>query len=223
MPITRYYPITTETTTPAIGPTGEQSAVLPTGTTVTSPVKRYAQLDTTKDTANLQFFGSSGSFATTNITTRQTGFTGYGYYELGAQTIPAGTWSVAVRGDQSNAAANAFFCLSIYVWRPSTSTVVGRIYDSTTELSTELSSTLQSRLASVSGSSVVAANGDVLIVELWYSATQGSSKSYNVELVCDTDNKTDATADGQTGRDSWIDAPDTLVPKFSFSYGYFVD
>ena len=104
---------------------------------------------------------------------------------LADQTIPAGTWTLGLQSLETNANANSFFQASIYVWRPSTSSVVGYVYDGSTALGTEWVATTQGRVFTVSGSSVTAQSGDVLVLEVWRSATQGSATAWAQELLFD--------------------------------------
>lgn len=101
---------------------------------------------------------------------------------LAAQTISANTWTAVVRVQESNTNANAFAAFSIFVWRPSTSSRVGFIYDSSTSLGTEWGTTLSNRTYTVSGSAVTVEDGDVLSWEIWYSAAQSASKSYTLTI-----------------------------------------
>jgi hypothetical protein len=213
MPVTRYYPGFTLSATPSVGPSGEQSAALPNGTNNNNPTRRYSALQLSKP-SSAQFFGASGTFNSLAQTGRQSAFVGYGFYELGAQTIPAGNWSIGYQTSEGNAAANAYLALSIYVWRPSTSSVVGYVYDSSAELGSEFTTTFSSNVATVSGASVTAANNDVLVVELWQTAQQGVGMAYTIGLEVEANaSLADITADGQTNRSGWIDAPDELIPK----------
>lgn len=97
---------------------------------------------------------------------------------LRAQTINANTWTLLFEGDESNAAANAFLAVSVYVWRPSTSAVVGFIRDSATTLGIEFNASQQT--VTFSGSAVTAAAGDILVLEAWNVATQGMATSYTI-------------------------------------------
>jgi hypothetical protein len=215
MPVTRYYPGTTESSTPSVGPTGEQSAVLPNGTNNNNPgsLRRYSRLQTTKP-STAQYFGVGSTFNSLAQTGRQSAFVGYGYYELGPQTIPAGDWAIAWAASEGNNSANSYLALSIYVWRPSTPGVVGYVYDSTAELGTEWSTSITSRTATVSGSSVTVQNGDVLVIELWQTAAQGVGMTYAQQLEVEAvSSASDITTNGGASTSGWVDAPDELVPK----------
>lgn len=213
MPITRYYPATNGSTVPpASGPSSEQSVAFPWGTLNTSAGSRNYSVLTTSRSANA-FFGVSGaSIPTLPQTTRQSTFFGYGYYALGSQTIPAGNWQIAFQSLEGNAVSNQFLGLSIYVWRPSTSSVVGYIYDAQAQIGTEFPTAAAYIVATVAGSAVTAANNDTLVIELWATGVQAMATAYTtLANVVLTVGLTDATATGQTGRSGWIDAPDTLI------------
>jgi hypothetical protein len=227
MPVTRYYPSVLNSSPGSNEPSGEQSALFPWGTEQTTYTDSpdYVELNEVAPSATAQL---TTTFNSINQTARQSAFLGHAFYRLGTQTIPAGTWSFAAVGGETNLAANSFFAVSIYVWRPSNSTVVGSIYDSQTELGTEWSTAATSRLFTVSGSSLATLNGDTLIVEFWYTAAQGMGTSYAQSVFFGANvANSDFTANGQTNLNSWIDSPDTLVafipaqtPK---SYGFIFD
>src|SRR5574337_1774370 len=114
---------------------------------------------------------------------------------LAAQTIPAGTWTFALQTSEANNNANSFIIASVYVWRPSTSSVVGYIYDSDTPLGTRWGTTTTGRLVTISGSSVATQAGDVLVFEMWrHAATQAAAAGYAQTLYYD--GTTDVTNGG---------------------------
>lgn len=161
------------------GPTtGEQSVALPIGTNVGGPTTAKRMLTTTGATTITE------SFLTLPQTARQSGYFGIFVSDpLAAQTISAQTWSAVIRRRESNAAVNAFFAASIYLWRPSTSTLVFPfIYDSSTSLGTEFPTTFATATYSLSGASVTCQTGDVLVIEPWWSAAQGMGTEYTVEI-----------------------------------------
>lgn len=212
MPVTRYYPVLNGL--PSEGPSVEQSAAFPQGQQLSPSGVTYSKLDTAKTT--FSNIGPTTAFATTTTAGRQTAFLGYGWYSLGAQTIAAGTWTFSVQAYESNTAVNGYISCSIYVWRESNSSVVGYIYDGAAQLGTEfiVSGSAAARIVSVSGSSVTAQNGDVLIFELWFTALTTSTMSYNsVAYLGAATSQPDVSADNSSGAvSSWIDAPDTLIP-----------
>jgi len=131
--------------------------------------------------------GSSGfvedTMSTNNTTAEQrrlvSRFTSPG---VAAGTYGAGTWNDRGYRRQSNANAESYSAFSVYFWRPSTSSVVGYVYDSTTQLGTRWYSSNAYRLrgASFTGSDVTVADGDVLVVELWSRAVQTKNTSYTI-------------------------------------------
>lgn len=100
---------------------------------------------------------------------------------LRAQSVDANTWTVVFTGDESNNAANAFLAVSVYIWRPSNSSVVGFIRDSATTLGVEFNNSLQT--VTFSGSAVTAEAGDILVVEAWNVATQSMATSYTITFT----------------------------------------
>ena len=100
---------------------------------------------------------------------------------LRAQTVNANTWTVVFTADESNGAANAFLAVSAYIWRPSTSSVVGFIRDSATTLGVEFNNSLQT--VTFSGSAVTAEANDILVIEAWNVATQAMATSYTITFT----------------------------------------
>lgn len=211
----RYYPIAVSTTRGSNEPSSEQSTALPNGTNGPSGaytvVPGYFEMGTAKTVAGVQVRPNWNTLAQT---ARQSTFFMHGWYRLGAQTISAGTWGLGMATLTNNTNSNAFYAVSIYVWRPSTSAVVGYIYDASTELGAEWrgDGTAESRLTTLSGNSVVAANGDTLIFEFWATNAQAAATSYVNRVFFDASTATaDFSADAQTGLSSWIDSPVTLT------------
>ena len=121
---------------------------------------------------------------------------------LAAQTISSGSWSYYFIAAESNAAANIYHRLSVYVWRPGTSSVVGFVYDATADLGVEVNNTGQS--GTFSGSSVTAQDGDILVCELWAVATQSMATSYTGTIYYD------AYASGGGANDLRITTPSAV-------------
>lgn len=201
----------------AVSPTaGTKSVALPTGTANTltftnntlNTVKGAAQTSTTT-TSLAQTTAQSGNFAPRFVS-----------LPLDAQTIAANTWTIFWGDSEANAAANAFLALSIYVWRPSTNTRVGFIYDSTANIGVEFNTTAEAQSATISGSAVTAQRGDVLIAEFWYTATQAMATAYTVTLSYDGTNET-TTGTGNTSVATYIETPQNLTiltPKSSIVF-----
>jgi hypothetical protein len=127
---------------------------------------------------------------------------------LAAQTVNANTWTIALSVVESNNNANAFLALSVYLWRPGSSSVVGYIYDSDTPLGTEWTTTQAGQVITFSGSSVTAQDGDLLVLEVWEHATQGMTTSYTVTVYI---NGTTAVTAGGTETGSYLETPQTLT------------
>ena len=116
-----------------------------------------------------QFIGSFGSNGTWNVM--------WNHYvmrrTLTTQTIGAGSWSFNIGGAESDAGVNASITPVILVYRPSTTTVVGYIYDggaATTELTSSAGSYpfgFGTKSLTVSGSSLSVTSGDQLIISLY--------------------------------------------------------
>jgi hypothetical protein len=189
--------------------TGEKSTALPTGTLNVDISNEY-YLSTSKTTFN----GSDIQFQITSLaqTATQSSTWGNRFSSeslLSAQTISANTWTIFYKSDEANNNANAFLGMSIYVWRPTTNSVVGFIYDSTTQLGTEFGTTASTQSVTVSGSAVTANRGDILVCEPWTIASQGASKSYSINFYIDGTNET-TTGTGNTSCAAYIETPQNL-------------
>lgn len=126
---------------------------------------------------------------------------------LKAQTINAETWTINWIGAEGNNAANAFLAVSLYAYRPSTSSVVGYIRDSATTLGVEFNGGIQTN--TFAGSSVNIQAGDVLVLEAWNVATQAMATSYNIVWAV-------GTIGGGT---TYLETPQNLgfsKPKYQF-------
>ena len=124
---------------------------------------------------------------------------------LGAQTIPAQTWTLAVALAETNNAANSFLILSVYVWRPSTSSVVGYIYDSHTSLGSEWSTGKAGRVVTFSGAELEIQEGDVLVLEVWRHAVQAMAAVYTQTVYFD--GTVDVTEGGTGSAASYLESP----------------
>lgn len=212
MPVTRYYGISAGDIPPAFVPGSEQSTAFPWGTNGTTYTQgpEYVALDTAPVATAP---GAITQFSSLAQTARQSQQCATLFYELAAQTIPAGNWSFASAVAETNAAANSFFGVAIYVWRPSTLTKVATITDAQVQRGAEWGTATSSRLFTVAGSAATTENGDVLIVELWRTAAQGMGTAYAQTWNFNAQSGNgDFTADGQTNLNSWMDAPETLQP-----------
>jgi len=119
--------------------------------------------------------------------TRQSGrFARFTSDLLASQTISANTWNYTLRSRESNNFADAYKAGSIYVWRPSTSSVVGYVYDSNAQIGSEWTTNFTNDSSNISGSAVTATNGDVLVIEVWYTAAQAKTVSYTNSIQYNT-------------------------------------
>ena len=128
---------------------------------------------------------------------------------LAAQTIPAGTWTFALQTSEANNNANSYIVGSLYIWRPSTSSVVGYVYDSDTPLGTEWGGTTTGRVVTVTGSSVATQSGDVLVFEMWRHAAQAANTGYLQTLYFD--GTTDVTNGGTASAASYIQSTSPMI------------
>jgi hypothetical protein len=135
------------------------------------------------------------SASTQATTSNQSGFLGMWASPplAGAQTVGGGSESLTINiaDYQSNLAAN--FCVNrahAYVWRPSTGLKVGDLCTFTdTPLGAPAEATgaasAQVTTFSLTLASIEAADGDILVVELWTHITQDAASSYEARLYYD--------------------------------------
>ena len=184
---------------------GDKSTALPTGTDG-GDFNESQDLSLVNGTGA----GTNLTYSTAAVSTIQSAtIARFSSPRLRAQTVNANTWTIAFTADESNAAANAFLAVSAYIWRPSTSAVVGYLRDSTTTLGVEFANTLQT--VTFSGSAVTAQAGDFLVLEAWNVATQGMGTSYTITF--NTSGTTSPT---------YLETPQNLI-FLDTEYGYIID
>ncbi|MBI3642297.1 MAG: hypothetical protein HY222_07895, partial [Thaumarchaeota archaeon] len=101
---------------------------------------------------------------------------------LAAQTLSAGNWTIGIFASESAAQANNFGAGSLYIWRPSTSSVVGYIFDGPSGAGhhgTEWTTILTGRFFNATGASITTKSGDVLVFEQWEDRAQISGPRTN--------------------------------------------
>jgi hypothetical protein len=171
------------TDTAAFAPTaGSKSTALPNGTDNSLTANDSQSLLLTANNSAV-----TETINTLAQTARQSGrFARFTSGSVTAQTISANTWTVVIDPRESNNSADAFLALSAYVWRPSTNSVVGYIYDSNAQIGSEWTTSLSSVTYTFSGSAVSAQLGDVVVIEVWYTAAQAKATSYQVQVRYNT-------------------------------------
>lgn len=112
---------------------------------------------------------------------------------LSAQTINAGgqTFSIGIAGSEANINSDFFISLCLVLWRPSTGALITRLHDSVaTARGNEPpagSFTLISTGSITITNAATALMGDVLVLEIWRSATiQQMATSYTNTLAYDS-------------------------------------
>jgi len=125
---------------------------------------------------------------------------------LQAQTIPAGTtslWNVWAGGQASNSAGGWSVSRGcIYVWRPSTGALVGKIIDApaTGGVGTVGTSEIITAAGAFNGTAdVVCQDGDVIVCELWGGGTQSMATAYTWTIGYDGTVDTGGSGGGGTG------------------------
>lgn len=158
-------------------PTSSQSTTLPNGTNTTGTIV-VGDLSTFRGTAE-----DSQSINSAAQTARQSGLYGiFSSFPLAAQTVPAQTWTMFVGNRSGNSRANPYTAAVLYLWDGSSATM---IYDSSAQLGSEWSGTTSVESFTASLPSFTASQGDLLVLEVWYTAAQDKSSSYTNTLYWD--------------------------------------
>lgn len=140
--------------------------------------------------------------------------------KLNQTSIAANTWTLSIAAQMSNTSARfpvasgTPIYLSLYVWRTSTQTKLGSIFDGATPNITYTAGTGERSVGTtVSGSAVssVAANDDVIVFEVWFKVTQLISTSYTQTVYFDgtVENLTNNVA--VSDHASLISTPETIT------------
>ncbi len=123
-------------------------------------------------------------------------------------SIPATDWTLVVGIDNENFGSGGWPMFSLYIWRPSTSSVVGYIYDSHTALGRQLRDNRygqDTQVIKVSGAAVEVQTGDVLVLEIWTHHVQSFAFNYTTSVRFD--GTTDAWWNVLSDRASYLDTP----------------
>jgi hypothetical protein len=184
---------------------GENSATLPIGifNGVGGDNFQDLSLSATKGAAEV-----TKSLSTSGTTSHQDHYLGrFTSDDLVAQTITAQTWTIAIRSSETHGSSNAYLHVSLYIYRPTTQTVVGYIHDGTDILGAEWNGLGQ--VITFAGSEVTCQARDVLVLEVWKHAVQLSIYSYSVSIYFGgTTDVVDGTAADAA---SYISTPQDLV------------
>lgn len=89
-------------------------------------------------------------------------------------TFGAGDWTFGFAAAEASG-VHAQTILSLYVYRPSTNSIVGFIYDSDAPLGSEFATSETGRVVTFTGTDVTAQDDDVLILEWWLHVTQDAA------------------------------------------------
>lgn len=154
-------------------PTGEQSTRTATVTATGANTLRTM-------TNRVGIAQSSLAVTTLANTTQQNAFMGF-FCSLplyNDYTVGGGSWILNVSNAESNLAANFFInSINVYVWRPSTGTVVGTVRDAAALGGAEPAAAGSQRVQTFTftTSAISALKGDVIICELWAQFTQANA------------------------------------------------
>lgn len=198
-------------TTASPAPTlGEKSTALPLGTATLNSGATFESLSLSVNKGASEVTRTIASKAQT---TQQSMYIArFSSVPLVAQTIPAGNWKYGLETAETNAAANTFLSLAIYIWRPSTNAVVQTIYDSSTKVGTEWGASGLALVGTVAGSAATVQANDILVVEIWGNSVQAMATSYTQTLYFDGLNAPTTNGVSITSAASYIEAPSAVIP-----------
>lgn len=197
----------------------------------TLPTTEQSSLTSNKDvdaqTVNRSMSTTIGSSVATLTLTSNGTTSAQNYYfskfisaPINQTSIAANTWTYAFATRESGATANfpvsgsgQVVYINVYVWRPSNGTKVGTILDGNTAPNVREGTANQQmyRLVNFAGSSVGSvSNGDVIVCEIWFQVTQGSTNVLTDEWFYDGgtvyDNENTAASDAA----SYLETPEVL-------------
>jgi hypothetical protein len=135
----------------------------------------------------------------------------------GAQTVGGGSMTVNVAHSQTNTLANfQAGGYNVYVWRPSTSTVVGYVIDGGTARNgsspTAANSIQALHQSGISTSAISAADGDHVVCEIWGSHSRsGMPASYGGTFYFDGTTENTTTGTVVTSHASFLELNETLA------------
>lgn len=191
-------------------PAGEQSSG--TATQTAAGANTLRQMNTTIGTAQT----SVGLASTAQTAAQRSFYRMFASPKLsGAQTVGGGGNSLLNTADaESNVAMNHWIDSAVaYVWRPSTGAVVGFLIDTVSAAGTEPTAANNEQVSHIAGATtgVSAADGDVVIVEIWAEFAQGMATSYTGTVYYDgtTENVTENAA--VSNHASFFEVPQNLV------------
>ena len=138
----------------------------------------------------------------------------------GSATIGGGNMIINNAGSESNAAMNFFAgnTANIYVWRPSTGTLVGTIKDAANSSTLGLGNAevgtgeTAFHITSITTSPVAASSGDVIIYEMWARFTPGMATAYTGNVFWDGTTVNTTAGAAVTNHASFIE----FTENFSF-------
>lgn len=128
---------------------------------------------------------------------------------LAAQTLSAETWTTAIAQSEADLNSNKNSVFSLYVWRPSNSSVVGYIYDTNTLRGTEWGATEDGRVVTLVGASLAVLDGDVLVLEFWCGGSQTVASAYAMTVYFD--GTTDVIAGTSSDAGSYLEKPAAIT------------
>jgi hypothetical protein len=164
---------------------------------------------------------SQASLAGTTLasTSAQTGFLGFFCSPAlsGAQTVGGSTFDLLLAVSESNLNANfGPGSFNVYVWRPGTGAKVGTIWDGAASAAQEPGSASSEQVTgtfNVTATSVSAADGDVIVCEVWSSFTQGMATAYTATIFYDGTTENTTTFAVVSNYAAYLSFPETLTFK----------
>lgn len=192
---------------PSNSPTaGEKSAALPVGTLFASSNEKA--LKTVKGASQTSLVHSWNAVKIVHHEIYLARFTSD---PLVAQTISANNWTLAIAVAENVPGTDSRILASLYVWRPSTASVVGYVYDTHTLLGIEPTTTEDGQVITLAGNSVVCQAGDVLVYECWFHVQPAGNPTNPSTVTVWFDGTTDVVDTTNSDASSYVETPQNLT------------
>ncbi len=200
---------------PTTGDKSTANAKYTLGANNASSGQQSLALSTTKGGAS---GGTSHSFNSDATLSTRTNYMGRWTSDyLDAQTISSGTWTFAVGLSEANTAADSLLSLCVYTAVPGGSAKKQTIYDASTDLGSEWSTSVTAggRVVTFSGASVSVDAGDVLVIEVFRNTdADGQSMTTAYAQIIYFGGATEPTASSNvtaTDTASYLDSPAAIT------------
>lgn len=204
-----------------INQTGGSAPALQGGFSVQAYGQSGADATSVSRSMNKTIGNSWTNFAVTtiaNVATHSYYITKFISDPLEAQTINSNTWSFMAGHAETSFNLNlvGYTPPMLYVWRPSTGALVGKLVDNVAVTGfsepNETGAANINKITFPQASNLAVLQGDVLILEIWFRLTQASATAYQVGFYYDgpTDLSSSNANDDATDIASFLETPQDL-------------